>query len=166
MKYDVVCSERNLEKMWNNEKGMPSKSIIVDSFHSLKHAVAWMERIDMRMLVPHLALNYKLPAFIQELAVAKRRKELLATKLYMPEDKRQRLSEGIYLNINTAVISVKDFEKKSGLYLPMETNLHKDERTFLSATTRELIRQELETLKKHLFVRLIRPDGSNGITLN
>lgn len=118
------------------------------------------------MLVPHLALTYKLPAFIQELAVAKHRKELLATKLYMPEDTQQRLPEGIYLNINIAAISVKDFEKKSGLYLPMETNLHKDERTFLSATTRELIRQEVETLKKHLFVRLIRPDGSNDITLN
>lgn len=40
MKYDVVCSVRNREKMWYNEKGMPSQSIIVDSFHSLKHAVA------------------------------------------------------------------------------------------------------------------------------
>ncbi|MEC5143106.1 DDE-Tnp-ISL3 domain-containing protein [Chitinophaga sp. 180180018-2] len=166
MKYDVVCSVRNLEKMWYNEKGMPSQTIIVDSFHNLKHAAAWMEKIDMRMLVPQLALNFKLPAFIQELALAKHRQELLATKLYMPENKWRHLPEGIYLNINTNAISVKDFEKKSGLYLSRERNLHGDEKTFLATTTKDLIQQEIETLRKHLFVRLIRPDENKGITLN
>jgi hypothetical protein len=166
MKYDVVCKVRNLEKLWYHEKSMPSQSVLVDSFHNLKQAVAWMEQIDMRMLVPNLALNYKLPAFIQELAIARHRRELLATKIYLPADTLRSLPEGVYLNINTAAISVQTFEKKSSLLLPREKNLHGDNKTFLSATTKDLIHKEHETLRKHLFVRLIRPDDTKGITLN
>ena len=84
----------------------------------------------------------------------------------MPADRIKNLPEGIYMQINPDIITVADFERLSGFKISDLKNIDGNGRTYLVTSIKDLLKQRIDELRKHISTRIIKPHDDRGITLN
>lgn len=166
MNFEVLHKQLNLFKIWDGLDVMPNQTTVLDYFPNLAKAVKWMNSFELLYYSPNIAYEHKLPALITDMAIITDKNQVIASKMYLLDTPSKGIVEGIYLHINTDLISVPDFERQGQFNTSLMRNINGDGVNFLVATKDDLAKMLTNEQIIRTKLREIRPNNGKGLGLN